>query len=180
MGLLVGKKLLDQINTLVINHEGVEIPVTCSGGLASFPLDGSDGETLLRCADRALYQAKSRGKHELNLFSEEKRVFTRIDFEQNITIRTLDVEKQGNTSKSKNISECGILISSSNNYAIGTLLELNIPIQTDSNLTVTGSVVRVEKFGTDLYDIGLSFLHHESNSSSTQVIADYIIHQLAC
>ncbi|AGF76955.1 diguanylate cyclase (GGDEF) domain-containing protein [Desulfocapsa sulfexigens DSM 10523] len=179
MGLLVGKKLLDQINTLVIHHGEEDISVTCSGGLASFPLDSRNGKELLFCADRALYQAKSRGKHELNLFAEEKRVFTRIHFEQDITIRPLGNSKEDGTSKSKNLSECGILISSSSSYHIGTLLELTIPIQKNSILTITGSVVRVEQFDTDLFDIGLSFLQHDSNSDTTKAIADHIIQQLA-
>lgn len=179
MGLLVGKKILDQLNAMVVQHGEEEISITCSGGLASFPLDCRNGEELLLCADRALYQAKSRGKHELNLFAEEKRIFTRIHFEQDITIRQVGNNNEENTSKSKNISECGILISSSNSYLIGTLLELTIPIRKGSVLTLTGSVVRVEQFDTNLFDIGLSFLQHDSSGETTQVIADYIIKQLA-
>lgn len=180
MGLLVGKKLLNQINNITIHHEGEKIPVTCSGGLASFPLDSRDGQELLRCADRALYQAKSRGTHELNLFSEERRIFTRIDFEQTITIRSLELGKENGDSKSKNISEGGILIACNNRYNIGTQLELQIPLEKGSTLTVTGSVVRVEQFDTNLYDIGLGFLHLNSSAASSQAIADYILQQLAC
>lgn len=73
MGRLVGKKLLDQINSLIVCHEDKKISVACSGGLASFPQDSRDGQDLMSCADQALYQAKSRGKHDLNLFSEEKK-----------------------------------------------------------------------------------------------------------
>lgn len=72
MGLLVGKKILDQINALIIHYKDKKIPVTCSGGLASFPQDSRDGRGLMNCADLALYQAKNSGKHELCLFSEEK------------------------------------------------------------------------------------------------------------
>jgi diguanylate cyclase (GGDEF)-like protein len=71
MGLLVGKKILDQINALIVCYKDKKIPVTCCGGLASYPQDSRDGRGLMNCADLALYQAKSSGKHELNLFSAE-------------------------------------------------------------------------------------------------------------
>lgn len=179
MGLLVGKKLLGQINTLIVCHEDNKIPVTCSGGLASFPQDSNDGKGLMNCADQALYKAKSKGKHELHLFSEDKRIFTRIDFEHSVTIQALGVNKQGCESKSKNISESGILISCNYAYSIGTKLELQISLTKNSTLTITGSVVRVEKFDTGIYDIGLSFLQVESSGDTpAQSIADYILRQL--
>ncbi len=179
MGRMVGKKFLDQINNLVIHHKGAEIPVSCSGGLASFPLDSRDSAGLITCADRAMYQAKSRGTHELHLFSEEKRIFTRIDFDKNIKIRSLGEDKKDDSGRSKNISEGGILISSRESYDIGTRLELQIPIKDGSWLTTTGSVVRLEQFDQDLFDIGLSFLHLGSSKGSSQAIGEYILQQLA-
>ncbi len=179
MGLMVGKKILEQINKIVIHYEGADIPVSCSAGLASFPLDSSDGAGLITCADRAMYQAKSRGTHELNLFSEEKRVFTRIDFDKKIKIHSLEQKQDDGCSRAKNISESGILISCHDCYAIGTRLELQIPVQDSSHLTITGSVVRVEQFDSNVFDIGLSFLHLDSNSGPTQEISDHILQQLA-
>lgn len=46
-----------------------EIFVTSSIGIALFPLHGEDGETLLRLADVAMYQAKRAGKNNYKLFS---------------------------------------------------------------------------------------------------------------
>ena len=174
-GMLVGKKLLDQINNLIIHYEDKEIQVTCSGGLATFPVDSREGQGLLKCADQALYQAKSRGKHRLNLFSREKRIFTRIEFERNVTIRSLSIPEEKDVSISRNISEGGILISSNNSYNIGERLELRVPLKENGeSLTITGSVVRVEQFDTGLYDIGLSFLLLDPTATFTDVIAAYI------
>jgi diguanylate cyclase (GGDEF)-like protein len=41
--------------------------VTASFGVAGYPEHGLDGETLLRCADRALYQAKQDGRNCVRL-----------------------------------------------------------------------------------------------------------------
>jgi diguanylate cyclase (GGDEF)-like protein len=39
--------------------------VTVSGGVASWPTDGTDLESVLRCADEALYQAKRSGRNRV-------------------------------------------------------------------------------------------------------------------
>jgi diguanylate cyclase (GGDEF)-like protein/PAS domain S-box-containing protein len=45
-----------------------DLHATASIGMASFPRDASDGKGLLKCADRAMYTAKSRGGNCLEVF----------------------------------------------------------------------------------------------------------------
>jgi diguanylate cyclase (GGDEF)-like protein len=49
---------------------GREVCATASIGIAVFPCDGEDAETLLKHADRALYHAKTQGKNGFQFFSE--------------------------------------------------------------------------------------------------------------
>lgn len=49
-------------------HGKCPIKVTCSAGIALFPEDGNDFQSLYRCADQALYQAKSKGKNRFVMF----------------------------------------------------------------------------------------------------------------
>ncbi len=183
MGLLVGTKLHGKINNLIVHYQGEAIQVTCSGGLATFPVDSDKSQQLLECADRALYQAKSSRKHTFVVFSKEKRTFTRIEFERTISIRPLETQNHAKDSRSKNISEGGILISCDKRYDIGIRLKLDMSLEGGAILALTGSVVRVEQINTGRYDIGLSFLQLDSDSTSlstsTEVIADYILQQLA-
>ena len=51
--------------------EGEEGYGSTSIGIALYPEDGGDVETLFRCADAALYQAKSEGKGGYHFFSQE-------------------------------------------------------------------------------------------------------------
>lgn len=47
------------------------LTVTCSLGVALYPGDGEDFDTLLRNADTALYQAKATGRNNFQYFTEE-------------------------------------------------------------------------------------------------------------
>ena len=52
-----------------LNLDGHELVVTASAGLALYPYDGEDFDTLLRNADTALYHAKERGRSNFELFT---------------------------------------------------------------------------------------------------------------
>jgi diguanylate cyclase (GGDEF)-like protein/PAS domain S-box-containing protein len=53
---------LAQVTSEPIRIAGGEIRATCSTGIAMFPRDGDDAETLIRNADTAMYQAKRDGR----------------------------------------------------------------------------------------------------------------------
>lgn len=53
--------------------DGQEAFVSLSIGIASFPDDGEDGETLLRHADAAMYVGKETGRSQVRLFTPELR-----------------------------------------------------------------------------------------------------------
>lgn len=61
------RKLLEIFQNL-FRGEKKPIEVTCSIGLAIYPWDGLDFQTLYHCADLALYQAKSQGKNRYARF----------------------------------------------------------------------------------------------------------------
>ena len=50
-----------------------DVHVSVSIGIACFPIDGSEPESLLRSADRAMYRAKSVGRNNAQVHSEELR-----------------------------------------------------------------------------------------------------------
>jgi diguanylate cyclase (GGDEF)-like protein len=58
-----------QLNSLGSQGKGV---LTISGGLATFPTDGSNTEQLFKQADKALLEAKRSGKNRIYLVGEKK------------------------------------------------------------------------------------------------------------
>jgi diguanylate cyclase (GGDEF)-like protein len=59
--LVAAEKLREEL--LRVTIPGVAHELTASFGVACFPLDAADPETLVRVADRALYAAKARGRN---------------------------------------------------------------------------------------------------------------------
>jgi diguanylate cyclase (GGDEF)-like protein len=76
--ILSGLKELDQITsladkllsalTLPLQLESIELTVSGSLGISVFPQDGNDQETLIRNADAAMYNAKSLGRNNYQLY----------------------------------------------------------------------------------------------------------------
>ncbi|MGB6115557.1 MAG: diguanylate cyclase [Comamonas sp.] len=61
--------LCQAFEALAVVHDGARLQATVSCGLASCPEDGTDADTLLRSADRALYAAKAGGRNQLRAAS---------------------------------------------------------------------------------------------------------------
>lgn len=54
-----------------VRIEGYDLKIHVSLGIALYPNDGEDADTLMRCADLAMYKAKEQKSSQWHLFSEE-------------------------------------------------------------------------------------------------------------
>ncbi|MBE0596367.1 MAG: EAL domain-containing protein [Desulfuromonadales bacterium] len=79
---LVARKLLDQLN-FPYQIGGREITVTASLGISLYPKDSSDGSTLIRNADMAMYRAKKHDSSNFSFYSPElnQRVVETLELE---------------------------------------------------------------------------------------------------
>lgn len=66
-----------------VTLEGIEVFNSASIGIAIYPMDGVDGETLIRNADTAMYSAKEHGRNTYQFYSEEmnERVLAKLGME---------------------------------------------------------------------------------------------------
>jgi diguanylate cyclase (GGDEF)-like protein len=67
---LIAQKVIDHLADAV-QIEGSEVFVTASVGIAAFPADGEDAETLIGAADAAMYRAKQSGRNAYQFFTAE-------------------------------------------------------------------------------------------------------------
>jgi len=51
-----------------------ELHITASIGISIYPDDGQDAQTLIRCADTAMYHAKDKGRNNYQFFTEDMNV----------------------------------------------------------------------------------------------------------
>ncbi len=81
----VARKILHSIarRFRVDSHE---LFITASIGISIFPTDGEDVETLLKCADSAMYRAKELGRNQAQLFTStmNERYVRRLALEQSL------------------------------------------------------------------------------------------------
>ncbi len=177
--LILAERIRCRLENVELDHEGQQIKLTISGGLATFPQDADEVTNLLQEADIALYRAKSAGKNNIVLYSENKRRYLRIDFSSTINIQKIGFKdtKQIFEANSKDLSLAGILIESDHLVELGTKVGLEIPIEAvDTTLNVIGTVVRVEALGPDMFDLGISFI--EMDKLTRNEISQYISHEL--
>jgi diguanylate cyclase (GGDEF)-like protein/PAS domain S-box-containing protein len=67
---VIARKVIDALAE-PFDIAGSRVRVSASVGIASYPADGDDGDTLLRHADTAMYQAKVGGRADWRCYSEE-------------------------------------------------------------------------------------------------------------
>jgi diguanylate cyclase (GGDEF)-like protein len=158
---VVGERIREKVENAEFDYEGQNISLTISGGLASFPIDATDTEDLIKKSDIAVYKAKETGKNHIIIFSEHKRRYMRVDFIADIQVQIVDPNSKIGTmnTSSKNLSAGGILFESKHPIDIDAKVQFRIPTGiADEPLVVAGDVVRIEKFSSSRYDIGMSFL----------------------
>jgi diguanylate cyclase (GGDEF)-like protein/PAS domain S-box-containing protein len=66
--------------------QGHSVTISCSIGISMYPEDGADGETLVKNADAAMYNAKSNGRNGLRFFTSDMsaQVLERITLEHSL------------------------------------------------------------------------------------------------
>ncbi|MFV9645731.1 MAG: diguanylate cyclase [Desulfobacterales bacterium] len=173
--LVLGERIRQGVEEMKIDFKGHTVRLTISGGLASFPGNTTDVESLLKCADNALYRAKGSGKNNISFFSQDKRRYMRIEIDHEVKVRELGFDDtQAQTGTGKNICFGGILFENKYMLSIGTKIQLQIPHNHNKPLFIIGTVVRVEAFGSEQYDIGVAISFIEMDKTIKKEISRWL------
>ncbi len=173
--LVLGERIRQRVEEVRIDFKGHTVRLTISGGLASFPDNATDAESLLKCADNALYRAKGSGKNNISFFSQDKRRYMRIEIDHEVKVRELGFDDtKTQKGKGKNICFGGILFENKYALPIGTKIQLQIPHNHNKPLFIIGTVVRVEAFGSEKYDIGVAISFAEMDKTIKNEISRWL------
>jgi diguanylate cyclase (GGDEF)-like protein len=147
---------VEKLKILKLRNQGLHL--TISGGVSTLGNDGSDAEELIRAADQALYTAKSLGRNQVVAADSEQRHQPRIPAEVPVVFSAGLDHKEA--SRTKNVSDRGLLLLSNGPLAIGEIVHLEVAIRSDQQpVRCTGSVTHIHPQGTGLYEIGVCILH---------------------
>jgi diguanylate cyclase (GGDEF)-like protein len=162
---LVADRACRAIAELELLPPGPESCVTISLGVASYPADALVSEALIRCADRAMYTAKAKGKNQAQLYGANRRALPRVQVELKGEIRVL--EKDSIPFSTLNVSERGLRLSAKDPLALNSMVEfvLNIPGHREG-VKAYGRVVRVYEGDGGAHQMALSIMDIDSREYS--------------
>ncbi len=125
--------------------EGLPLELSVSGGVATFPVDGEDADSLVECADRAMYLAKKSGRNCIVLYHSERRRFVRYPARAatRVWLKTKATAAPVET-RPINLSRVGALLSTGVNVQADGPVELTLRVR-DREWIVSGEVVRCGK-----------------------------------
>jgi diguanylate cyclase (GGDEF)-like protein len=69
---ILAERIVHSIHSLTLDFNGDSVKVGCSLGIARFPQDATTPDTLMKCADDAMYEAKQRGKNNWVMYPKAK------------------------------------------------------------------------------------------------------------
>lgn len=156
---VLGERLRKIIEKVTIRYQEYSFKLTISGGIASYPFHTQSPQEVLQLADDALYLSKGSGRNRISLYKKEKRRYLRVNIDQPVIAKELDfLHTQTFNGIGKNICVGGLLFENPEPLPLGSLItiKLKIPGITSDPLILIGTVVRVEAFEKNRYDIGIT------------------------
>lgn len=172
---ILAERIRQKIEEILFETDGKTFSVTISGGLASYPQNAKNSSELLHNADSALYLAKGAGKNLISMYKQENRRYLRVKFKEPVKVKALGFDSSKTFSgTSKDICIGGILFESKAPFAIGSRIQVSIPIKDDSPLLLIGTVVRIEAFSVKRYDIGMTISFKEMEKIANNEIANFL------
>lgn len=170
--MILADRIRTRVEKLAVPFDGRDLRLTVSGGVATFPDDAETAQGLIRCADHVLYKAKRRGKNLILPHETDNRQFVRINFEQPISIDSIDTKEPSPfQAKGRNISCGGILLEYPISFDIGAQVAIRMPVE-EEKICIRGMIVRKTQIDEGGYVLGVAFA--ERQESVKNVLGSYV------
>ncbi len=130
--------------------------LTVSIGVATFPADaGGAAGDLVNCADRAIYEAKEKGKNQVRLYAESSRSYDRVDAAVEGRLRVLGAKEHPLTTVK--LSEGGTLFHIDREFPVESFVEVRLALpESDREITACGRVVSVKSTSGGMFETAMS------------------------
>jgi len=132
---------LEVQRTFAEPFEGLALELSVSGGVATFPLDGEDAESLVECADRAMYLAKKDGRNRSVLYHSERRRSVRYPVRSAARVWLQAAGTSRIETRPINLSRSGALLALDAETLTAGSVELTLRLR-EREWNVSGEVVR--------------------------------------
>ena len=154
----VAERVRKSVSDLQFSAADPSQVLTISLGIADYPADAVSVEDLIRCADRAMYIAKARGKNQVQLYGANRRAHPRLYIDVQGELRLF--EEKSLAFSTVDISERGLRFVVNHEVPMDAVVEftLSLPDQ-DHTIHAYGRVIRIDKISEALNEIAVSILN---------------------
>jgi diguanylate cyclase (GGDEF)-like protein len=162
----VASRVRERVETSFLEEPtgGRVVPMTISGGVATYPEDGLEPDALVARADEALYIAKRAGKNRITLHHQERRRSVRYPARPRARLRVEFGEQEaGEPAMAINLSRNGALLETGERVSLASPVVLFMGRDRvgppDGDWVVNARVVRVEPAAdaASRFRIGVAF-----------------------
>ena len=159
----VADRVREAIDDLELSADDPTHRVTISLGVANYPLDAVSTDDLIRCADRAMYIAKARGKNQVQLYGANRRAHRRINAVVPGEYRVF--EEESRPFSTLDISERSLRIKVARAVPVNALLEFTLTLpEHGQRVSAHGRVIRTEQRKHGTYELAISIVDMDSRA----------------
>ena len=153
----VADRVREAVGDLELSADDPTHRVTVSFGVANYPIDATSTDDLIRCADRAMYISKARGKNQVQLYGANRRAHRRISAVVEGEIRTFEETRR--PFSTLDISETSLRVNVDSDVAVDSLVEFTLKLPDHGqNVTAHGRVIRADPSGAGKYELAISIV----------------------
>jgi diguanylate cyclase (GGDEF)-like protein len=154
----VAERVREAVADLELSADDPLHRVTISLGVANYPVDADSRDDLIRCADRAMYIAKARGKNQVQPYGANRRAHHRISTVIDGEYRVFEGDPR--TFSTLDISERSLRVSVSGDVPEDALMEFTLQLpEHGQKVTALGRVIRTENFEDGRRELAISIVN---------------------
>jgi len=173
--LVIGNRILKQVENLILNYNGQSISTTISGGMATYPLHGESVDELLKSGDTALYRAKGAGRNTILFSNIDKRRCLRVNLSVPIMIKEFNfTNQQPIQADAQDISLGGFCFHTDSQLQQGMKIQVELQMPEQKSMMLLADIVRVEKISNGINKVGASLCFKQMDKSCQNTISTYV------